>query len=95
MKLFIKSKVWLYPGMTGWHFAYVDKKISEKIRKSQIGKKRKGWGSVRVVATVGKSKWKTSIFPDKDGTFLLPLKAEVRKKEGIYDGDMINIGLVI
>ena len=86
-----KSKVWLYPGMAGWHFASVDKKTSEKIKKSQAGKKRKGWGSVPVTVTLGKSTWKTSIFPDKDGTYLLPLKAQVRKKEGVFEGDTIRI----
>ena len=77
--------------MAGWYFALVDKKTSEKIKKNQEGRKRKGWGSIPVTATVGKTKWKTSIFPSKDGTFLLPLKAKVRKEESIYEDDIINI----
>lgn len=95
MELNLKSKVMLYPGMAGWHFAFVDKKSSEKIKKSQKGKKRIGWGSVPVTITVGKTAWKTSVFPDKDGTYLLPLKAAVRKKEGIYAGDTIRFTCVL
>jgi hypothetical protein len=40
--------------------------------------------------------WKTSIFPDnKTGTYLLPLKADVRKKEKIGAGDTIMLSLEI
>jgi len=86
--------VWLYPGMVGWHFAMVEKNIAKKINKMQEGKKRRGWGSVPVSVTIGKTKWKTSIFPDKQsGGYLLPLKAQVRRKEGIYDGGIIKVKL--
>ena len=47
-------------------------------------------------ATIGATTWKTSIFPDKKvGSFLLPLKAEVRKAEGIEVGDSIGFVLEI
>jgi len=88
-KFKIKSKVWLYPGMAGWHFVGVPKKESDQIQKS-FGAKKRGWGSLPVVVTLGKSKWKTSIFSDKrSGTYLLPLKKEIRKKEDIYDKDSV------
>lgn len=49
-----------------------------------------GWGSLPVMATIGKTSWKTSIFPDKKSeSYLLPLKAEVRKKEKIYEDQTI------
>lgn len=98
MKMYIfkvRSKVWIYPGMTGWHFVYVDKKISERIRVTQAGMRRRGWGSVPVAVTLRKSTWKTSIFPEKDGTYLLPLKKEIRKNEGVYDGDTVAFSLQI
>ncbi len=86
----------LYPGMAGWHFACVDKKSSEKIKKSQEGKKRIGWGSVPVTITIGKTIWDTSIFPDKkSGTYLLPLRSEIRKKENIYAEDVIRFKCVL
>jgi len=86
----IKSEVWLYPGMSGWHFVSVDKKTGEKINKSVAGKLKRGFGAVRVEVTLGKCVWQTSIFPDKrSGTYLLPLKMQVRKKEGIMAGDKV------
>lgn len=85
----IRSEVWLYPGMAGWHFVSVDKKYSKEI-KEKHGKVRRGFGSIPVDVTIGKTNWKTSIFPNKDGTYLMPLKASVRKKENIFKGDKIT-----
>lgn len=90
MKYTIREKVWIYPGETPWHFVNVSKKESQKI-KEKYGKLHRGFGSLPVVVTVGKTSWKTSIFPDKiSGTYLLPLKAKVREKEEIIDGDTIS-----
>jgi hypothetical protein len=81
--------------MAGWHFVSVDKKQSEDI-KEKYGKHQRGFGSIRVTVTVGKTSWKTSIFPDKkSGTYVLPLKAGVRKKEGIEKGDSLSFTLEV
>lgn len=89
----LSSKVYLYPGMAGWHFVGVPKKESEIIKRS-FGTKARGWGSLPVQVTLGKTIWKTSIFPDKkSGMYLLPLKAEVRKKEDILNDDVVTITL--
>lgn len=86
----IKSEVWIYPGMSAWHFVYIPKKQGIDI-KSRFGANSKGWGSIPVIVAKGKSTWKTSIFPDKkSGSYILPIKAEIRRKEGIYNGDIIN-----
>ena len=92
----VKGKVWLWPGdMSAWHFVHVDKKTSERI-KEKHAKPRRGFGSVRVEATIGKTSWQTSIFPDKrSGTYLLPLKASVRRAEGLSEGDLISCTLSI
>jgi len=93
----IKAKVWLYSGAaSSWHFVSVPKKESDYIRERFESEKR-GFGSIRVTVTIGTIVWKTSIFPDSKntGTYFLPLKAEVRKKAGIQDGDTINFTLEI
>ena len=53
-----------------------------------------GWGRMQVAAKTGKSEWKTAIwFDTKQDTYLLPLKAEIRKKENIVlDKD---VGIII
>jgi len=91
----IRARVWLYPGMAGWHFVSVPKKQSEEIKKT-FGTPKRGWGSIPVIVTIGKTKWKTSIFPDKQsGGYLLPLKADVRKKEQFFSEDCISFSLSI
>lgn len=90
-----KARVWLYPGMAGWQFITVPKKYSTIITQT-YGSMKKGWGSLPVSVRVGKTKWRTSIFPDKKlGAYVLPLKADVRKKESIQLDTMISLTLEI
>lgn len=91
----MKSEVWLYPGMAGWHILGVPKKQSAEI-KGRYGARAKGWGSLPVEVTIRKIIWTTSIFPDKkSGTYLLPLKALVRKKENIFARDIVSFSIEI
>lgn len=77
-----RAKVWLYTGDAAWHFLTLPKGIGSEV-KTLFGHDR-GWGSLPVRVTIGKTTWKTSIFPDnKTNSYLLPLKAQVRKAEGI------------
>ena len=90
-----KGKVIEYPGMASWHFISVPKKESASIT-ATFGDMKGGFGSLRVIATVGKTKWKTSIFPDsKTAIYLLPLKKEVRIKERILVGDTVEFSVEI
>jgi hypothetical protein len=94
-KYTITAIVWLYSGMAAWHFITLPKKESDEI-KELFGEMKRGWGSLPVEVTVGKTTWRTSIFPDKKaGAYLFPLKASVRKKEGISEGDVITFVLEI
>jgi len=89
----VKAKVWLYEGEAAWHFVSVPKETSKTMR-DRFAEVARGWGSLRVEVSIGHTSWKTSIFPDKkSGTYLLPLKADVRKKEGIKEGDTVKLTL--
>lgn len=90
----VSAKVWKYPGFAGWHFVDIDKKQSALIKK-RFNHIKKGWGSLPVWVTLGKSKWETSIFPTKEGFYLLALKAAIRKKEDIMYGDNIKFKIEI
>jgi len=91
----IKEEVFQYPGMSGWYFVYVSKKESKEI-KEKYGEFKRGFGSLPVVVTVGKTSWKTSIFPEKRSrTYFLPLKAAVRKKERIIYGEKLSYSIKI
>lgn len=93
MQYKLRGKVWAYPGAGGWRFVTIPEALSKCIESFAPGP-RPAFGSVRVVASTGKTRWRTSLFPDKRARgYLLPLKADVRKRERITDGDSIDITL--
>jgi len=88
------SSLWLHPG-GDWHFVTVPVEVSDDIAELTAGLRR-GFGSVRVTATVGGTTWRTSVFPDKGkGAFVLPMKRSVRDAEGLTDGDEVPIRLAL
>lgn len=91
-----KEKIWLYPGMQGaWHFISVPKKASTMIKERQ-GKNRRGFGAIAVSVTIERTTWTTSIFPEsRSGLYILPLKASVRKAEGLMNGESAKVTLTI
>lgn len=92
----LKGKLWLYPGGGGWHFITLPKRQAAEIKGFFAGPGRRGWGSVRVKATIGETGWETSIFPDsKSSSYLLPVKAAVRKSEGLVEGATVAFTLEI
>lgn len=53
---------------------------------------RVGFGSVRVRARIGDTSWKTSVFPSAEsGCYVLPLKKDVRRAEGLETGDAAEV----
>lgn len=86
----VKARVWEWQGKGTWHFVTIGKQDSDEIKKDWVWP-RKGFGSIPVNVKVGKTLWKTSIFPEKGGTYVLPLKKSVRQAEGIKIGDVIQI----
>lgn len=88
-----RSRVLVYPGFAAWRFLYLPTKDSQKLKRT-YGAHAKGWGSLPVEAMIGKTRWKTSIFPDKRSScYLLPLRKEVRVAEGIDDEDTVNFAI--
>jgi hypothetical protein len=91
----MQATVWQYPGARGWHFLTLPQEETEIIKEA-FGALKQGWGSLPVTVTIGQTVWKTSIFPDsKSGSYLLPVKAEVRKKEKIGVGDTLTFSIEI
>jgi len=53
-----------------------------------------GWGVIPVRAQIGKTVWKTSLFP-KDGRYLVPIKMIVQKAENLAEGDNVAIQIEV
>ncbi len=92
--LHVSAKIWLYPGKAGWYFVTIAKDDSDTL-KDQYMWPRRGFGAIPVEVTVGQTTWKTSIFPEKSGTYLLPIKKSVRNAESIVEGSTISVSLKV
>jgi Domain of unknown function (DUF1905) len=91
-----QAVLWIWKGdaPAAWHFITLPSDIGTQV-KFFAGKGR-GFGSVVVKAVIGETSWKTSLFPDtKTGSYLLPVKAAVRKSENILAGDNVRVRIDI
>ena len=61
----------------------------ELMRRLELG--RRGFGSVKVEAAIGDSRWSTSVFPQKTGGWFLPVKKAICRAEGLAEDDEIGV----
>jgi hypothetical protein len=89
----VTAPIWLWSeGKGSWHFLTVPADQADEIRAHVFGNRR-GFGSARVEATINGVSWRTSIFPQKSGGYILPIKADVRRRAGIAAGDDVTVSL--
>ena len=89
---------WTAENGVGWFFLTVDGQAAETLSATALMRRlerasAKGFGAIRVSARIGDSEWETSVFPAKDGSWWLPVKAAVRRAEGIGEGDDVAFAL--
>lgn len=78
-----KAEVWKHNSSAGWYFVTLPKNTTKEIR-LLFQKMEEGWGRLPCDAKIGKTRWKSALwFDTKHNAYILPLKAEVRKKEHI------------
>jgi hypothetical protein len=89
----ITAPIWLWSeGQGSWHFLTVPAEDAVEIRlESAASGVRRGFGSVRVEARINGVAWRTSIFPQKLGGYILPIKSAVRRDAGIAAGDEVTV----
>lgn len=86
----LRAKIWLWSGNASWHFMTIPKDLSTGIKTMSEGM-RSPSGSIRVAVAIKGVNWKTSLFPTKERTYLLPIKAEARRKAKIGVGDTVDV----
>ena len=75
------------------HFMTVPEALSGEIRAHAM-LVRRGFGSVRVEASIADVVWRTSVFPSKSsGGYFLPVKIDVCRKLGVAAGDKVTVEL--
>ena len=70
------------------HFVAMPEPLSAELRDQP--ELSYGWGCVPVTVTLGRTTFQTSLMP-KGGVYLVPLKAAVRRAEGIDKGDEVSL----
>jgi hypothetical protein len=89
----VTGPLWLWSGESAsWHFISVPEHQSNEMRAHAL-MSRGGFGSVRVEASIDDVTWRTSVFPVKAGGYILPVKADVRRRAGIVAGDQVTVEL--
>ena len=85
------AKTWQHSLPNGWYFVSLPIAMAKEIRE-HLKWQEQGWGRLKAIAQIGTSKWETAIwFDTKKNTYLLPLKAEIRKKEKLEADKTIKV----
>ena len=93
MNIEFNGKIIFWRGPAPWFFVTVPAKQSRDL-KAISSLVTYGWGVIPVTVRIGKTVWTTSLFP-KDGRYLVPIKASVRKAEKLEKGDKVTVRLEV
>lgn len=84
-------------GKAAWFFVTIGGENAEALAATALMRRLegqgRGFGSIRVRATIGDSRFDTSVFPQKNEGYILPVKAGVRRAEGLAEGDEVTVTL--
>jgi hypothetical protein len=90
------AELWLWDARLSdsWTFVSVPVEDAAVIRDVMAPLVKRGFGSVRVRVSIGRTTWSTSIFPDaRTATYALPIKKSVRIAEEIESGQTAHVRL--
>ena len=93
MNIEFNGEIWFWRGPAPWYFVTVPEQPSHDL-KAISSFVTYGWGVIPVKARIGHTAWTTSLFP-KDGRYLVPIKASVRKAEKLKLGDNVTVRLEV
>ena len=91
MRIEFSGTIWYWRGPAPFYFVTVTEDDSREL-KAVSGAVTYGWGMIPVRARIGQTEWRTSLFP-KDGRYVVPVKASVRRAEAIGEGDVVDLTL--
>jgi hypothetical protein len=93
MDLEFEGPIWFWKGPAPHHFVTVPEGDSAVIGDIAAAVTY-GWGCIPVSVEIGDTTFTTSLFP-KDGGYIVPVKASVRRAERIGEGDVVSVRLAI
>jgi hypothetical protein len=93
MNIEFSGRIWYWKGPAPWYFVTVPAEQSDDLR-AIADAVTYGWGMIPVTARIGRTGWTTALFP-KDGLYIVPVKASVRKAERLDEGDEVTVRLEV
>lgn len=93
MEIEFTAPIWFWKGPAPWYFVTVPEEDCLELAELSSAVSY-GWGMIPVTARIGRTRWKTSLWP-KDGRYIVPVKASVRAAERIGEGDGVTVHLGI
>lgn len=87
------GKIWYWRGPAPFFFVTMPAKQSRHL-KAISGLVTYGWGVIPVDVRIGKTEFRTSLFP-KDGRYIVPIKSSVRKAENLENGNKVTVQLEV
>jgi hypothetical protein len=91
VELEFSGKIWEWRGPAPHHFVTVPQAQSAELADVSANVTY-GWGMIPVSGRVGGTAFTTSLWP-KDGGYIVPLKAAVRRAEGLEVGAVVTVWL--
>ncbi|MCU1368219.1 MAG: hypothetical protein JWN39_3858 [Ilumatobacteraceae bacterium] len=93
MELEFAGEIWFWRGPSPFYFITVPE--DECVLLHDESKfVTYGWGMIPVTARIGRTSWKTSLFP-RDGRYIVPIKVVVRRAEHLDEGDAPVVHLTV
>ncbi len=93
MDIKFDGKIWYWRGPAPFYFVTVPEKECQEL-KGMLTFVTYGWGMIPAKVKIGKTEWTTSMFP-KNGAYIVPIKAMVRKAEKLEEGDNVMLRLQV
>jgi hypothetical protein len=93
VELEVTGPVFFWKGPAPWYFVTVEDPQAAEIEAAS-SLVTYGWGMIPATVRLGQTEWATALWP-KDGLYVVPLKAWVRKAERVDEGDLVTLQLVI
>lgn len=89
------GKLWKHSSNGGWFFISLPFDTSKEIR-DHLQWQEEGWGRMKAKAVINEQQWETSIwFDKKKNTYILPIKAIIRKTLLLKEGMIISASILI
>lgn len=93
MRCEFDGEIWFWRGPSPWYFVTVPEEESAELE-ATASFVTYGWGVIPARVTIGETEWTTSLIP-KDGAYLVPVKADVRRAEKLEEGDTVRVRLAV